>query len=109
MANPEASPSIVLESALADAETFHTGSAVELREAILQAAARHVALPDFRVRRALRVAAGLRQDELAAVLGVTRPSVSRWESGTREPRGELRRRYADVLKRLDALRSESAR
>lgn len=68
-------------------------------ELLEQARARR-ALPPAPVRRFLRQRAGVTQAELAQVLGVERPTVTRYESGAREPRGELRLAYVGVLERL---------
>jgi transcriptional regulator with XRE-family HTH domain len=57
-------------------------------------------LPPATTRRALRLAAGLSLEDIATVVGVTRSAVSRWERGTRQPRGTNRSRYADVLAQL---------
>ena len=57
-------------------------------------------LPPPSVRRALRSGAGLSQSELAAVLGVTRACIARYEGGQREPRGELRTAYAEALRAI---------
>lgn len=58
-------------------------------------------LPPPEVRRQLRLAAGITQSELAEVLDVSRPEVSRWESGQRSPRhGNNLERYLAVLDRL---------
>ena len=58
------------------------------------------AFPPPAVRRNLRERAGLTQHDVAGVLGIDRASVARYESGIREPRGEILRRYAEVLDRL---------
>ncbi len=50
--------------------------------------------------RRIRVAAGLSQAELAEGCGVTPPTISRWEAGDRQPRGEPARRYAELLEAL---------
>ena len=50
--------------------------------------------------RALRLNAGVTQEEIAIVVGVSRPAVSRWESGARHPRGEQLDRYLDALDAL---------
>lgn len=57
-------------------------------------------LPAPAVRRAIRHQAGLTEQQLASVLGVSRVAVARWELGTREPRGALRRKYAEALSAL---------
>lgn len=67
-------------------------------------------LPEPDVRRLLRERAGLTQKELAEALGVSRPAVSRWESGRRTPRSsEARDRYRIALDRLSAFSVEGAR
>lgn len=76
-----------------------------LEEALTRAAARSVPLPALLMRRALREAANLTQRDVATVLGVDRASVARWELGSREPRGELRQAYADLLRSLDQAHS----
>ena len=66
------------------------------------------ALPPAPVRRFLRERAGVTQAELAEVLGVERPTVTRYESGAREPRGELRIAYVGLLERLAGEEVEGA-
>jgi len=50
--------------------------------------------------RRIRTAAGLTIYDLAADLGVSPATVSRWESGLRVPRSEAALRYADLLAEL---------
>lgn len=50
--------------------------------------------------REIREAARLTQLEVAAVVGTTVVSISRWETGARSPRGEPALRYARLLARL---------
>jgi len=57
-------------------------------------------LPAPAVRSAIRHAAGITQQQLADELGVDRVTVARWELGQRTPRGDLRRRYVDLLEAL---------
>jgi DNA-binding transcriptional regulator YiaG len=64
-----------------------------LREKI----SRRQQLPDPVVRRLLRTGCSLTHADLAEELGVTRPTVTRWESGARTPRGEDFRRYVELL------------
>ncbi len=71
-----------------------------IREAIAEVRASDVPLPPPEVRKALRVGAGLTQERLAAPIGVSRVAVSRYESGLREPRGEVRRRYIEALEAM---------
>lgn len=59
-------------------------------------------LPSPEGRRLLRARAGLSQLELAAAVGVNRCSLSRWESGTRNPRATTAARYLEVLERIAA-------
>lgn len=47
--------------------------------------------------RAVRIAAGMTQQQLADALGVAQQSVTRWETGEREPRISTLRRIAAVL------------
>jgi transcriptional regulator with XRE-family HTH domain len=51
-------------------------------------------------RRFVREEAGLTLRDVARALGVTEAAVSRYETGLREPRGELRDKYLKVLERL---------
>ncbi|WP_455362006.1 helix-turn-helix transcriptional regulator [Streptomyces sp. SYSU K21746] len=62
-------------------------------------------LPCPEQRRELREAAGLSQQEIADVIGVTRQAVSHWEAGIRTPRGALLDRYIDAIR---ALREQKA-
>jgi transcriptional regulator with XRE-family HTH domain len=64
-------------------------------------------LPPPATRRLLRLQAGLYQRELASVLGVSRLTLMRWESGA-EPRGERRQRYAEALAQLAAAEREQS-
>lgn len=59
-------------------------------------------LPIPAMRRAIRISAGLTQTDVADVLGVHRESVTRWELGTRTPRGEVLHRYVELLEELRA-------
>ena len=51
--------------------------------------------------RDLRLAARLKQAELADELGVTQACVSRWEEGLRVPQGAHAERLARLLRRLE--------
>jgi DNA-binding XRE family transcriptional regulator len=57
-------------------------------------------LPPPATRRAIRVAAGATQDDVAAVVRVHRETISRWESGRREPRRLHLVRYIEILENL---------
>ena len=76
------------------ASTTHTGQAT---------------LPDPRQRRAIRLRIGYEQREIAARLGVSRPTITRWEAGTVEPRGPARLAYAELLRSLDQSANASHR
>ena len=52
------------------------------------------------VARFTRERAGLTQREMAALLGVDRSAVSRWEAGVRAPRAAVLERYLQVLERV---------
>jgi transcriptional regulator with XRE-family HTH domain len=71
-----------------------------LLDQALEGAKLRQALPAPRVRRLLREQAGLSQADVAAVLGVAEPTVSRWESGRRYPRRPALDNYAQLLERL---------
>ena len=60
-------------------------------------------LPIPAMRKAIRESAHVSLARVAAILGVHRASVSRWESGKRTPRGEQRRRYKRLLDELKEL------
>jgi transcriptional regulator with XRE-family HTH domain len=53
-------------------------------------------LPEPDVRRELRARVGLTQSVIAGALGVTPPTVSRWEAGA-TPRGSALTRYLELL------------
>lgn len=57
-------------------------------------------LPAVKVRRAIRLAAGVSQVRMAAELGIHRLTFVRWEKGSIEPRGDNRERYARLLAEL---------
>ena len=57
-------------------------------------------LPAPAQRRELREAAGLTQQELADVVGVTRTAVSNYEQGIRTPRGIALTRYVEAIRTL---------
>ena len=61
------------------------------------------ALPPARVRRSIREAAGASQRNVAAELGVSPMTISRWEDGSRTPRGEHAERYGRLLTQLREL------
>lgn len=57
-------------------------------------------LPDPTIRRALRERAGLSQQEVAAAVGVSRESVTKYEHGERTPTGPRRIAYAQALREM---------
>lgn len=60
----------------------------------------HRDLPTPALRRALREAAGLSQQEMAEAVGASRAAVGYWENGQRCPRGALLDRYVEALNAL---------
>jgi predicted transcriptional regulator len=70
--------------------------------AALAKASLHRRLPAPAVRRALRDNAGLTQQDVADVCGVSRVSIARYEAGTRDPRGAVQARYVELLMKLVA-------
>jgi len=69
-----------------------------LKEEVLVAQAREALRTGEAVR--LRREAGLMPGDVAALAGVSRPTVVRWEAGQRSPSGAAARRYAHLLVRL---------
>lgn len=61
---------------------------------------RTVPLPPPAERRRRREAFGISLVALGGEVGVTAAAMSRYETGKREPRGEVRERYAEVLASL---------
>ncbi|MFJ3099064.1 helix-turn-helix transcriptional regulator [Streptomyces hydrogenans] len=57
-------------------------------------------LPTLRVRRQLRLAAGLTQAEVAEAVGVKRLAVAQWEAGRAQPHRGNRKAYAHFLRLL---------
>jgi len=57
-------------------------------------------LPPPARRRAIRVAYGVSQEDMATVLGVSRLTVSMWERGQTEPKPEHAEKYADLLNQM---------
>lgn len=57
-------------------------------------------LPGNDERRAIRIRAGLTQQEVADAVGATRAAVAQWETGVRYPRGLLLDRYVEALRAL---------
>jgi transcriptional regulator with XRE-family HTH domain len=62
-----------------------------------------MSLPGPAERRAIRLRAGVSQERVAREMRVQRVAVARWETGARSPRGELRLRYARLLRQLDEI------
>lgn len=60
-------------------------------------------LPSVETRRAIRLAARVSQVRMARELGVHRQTLIRWETGSLEPRGDHRARYARLLTDLQRI------
>ena len=58
--------------------------------------------------KAIRIAAGLTIAEVAAAVGVGESTVSRWEGGSRQPRGEAALRWAALLTELSTAQRDAA-
>jgi DNA-binding transcriptional regulator YiaG len=67
---------------------------------VLELARNRRRLPAPKIRRTLRERAGIPQTSMAYALNVEASTISRWESGAREPRGQYLARYLDALERL---------
>jgi transcriptional regulator with XRE-family HTH domain len=59
-------------------------------------------LPNPPRRRLIREVAGVTQDAVAEDVGVDRATISRWESGDREPRDCYLAKYSAVLAKMTA-------
>lgn len=57
-------------------------------------------LPEAAELRAIRLQAGLTQEELAQELGCSRIAIGRYETGRRRPQGALAERYGRILRLL---------
>jgi DNA-binding transcriptional regulator YiaG len=68
---------------------------------LIQDARLAVWLPDPAARKTIRQSAHVSRERIAAELGCHVVTVTRWEQGTRNPHGELRLRYARLLRRLE--------
>jgi transcriptional regulator with XRE-family HTH domain len=69
-------------------------------EEALERVRRRKCLPGPVERRLLRMHAGLTQRDIAKCIGTTAAAVSRYESGDREPHGEILEKYLTVTERL---------
>lgn len=67
---------------------------------LLSEVAAAASLPTPAIARALRVRAGISQARIARELGVSRMTVSRWESGAHRPRGVHLVAYGALLRDL---------
>lgn len=63
------------------------------------------ALPSPAARRAIRIAAGLSQADMADEVGVSVATISRWEAGLVTPHSDHMAAYSDALAELRALAS----
>jgi transcriptional regulator with XRE-family HTH domain len=63
-------------------------------------------LPEPPTCRLIRQSAGATQADVAAELRVARVTISRWETGSRTPGGQLHERYVELLDRLHAFATQ---
>jgi transcriptional regulator with XRE-family HTH domain len=70
----------------------------------LAAARRHAATGTGRT---IRQRANVSMREVAEAIGSSEPTLSRWETGQRQPHGEVAVRWAELLAELAALREEA--
>jgi transcriptional regulator with XRE-family HTH domain len=77
---------------------LETAPPAETPDIVLLVEARDAAASGRATR--LRLTAGLSQAELAAAIGVSAATVSRWESGDRRPHGATAVAYARLLRQL---------
>ncbi|MEU4558480.1 helix-turn-helix domain-containing protein [Actinoplanes sp. NPDC023936] len=75
-----------------------TGIAPEVAELVDRLRANR--LPPPHERRAIRKRADATLDDVAAALGVTKMTASRWERGLRRPQGQNRAAYLGLLRAL---------
>ncbi|MGW0612043.1 helix-turn-helix transcriptional regulator [Streptomyces sp. NPDC002788] len=59
-------------------------------------------LPEPEQRRSIREAAGLSQQDIADIVGVSRQAITAWEAGDRYPRKAQLARYVEALTALKA-------
>jgi DNA-binding transcriptional regulator YiaG len=72
-----------------------------------KAAARPSDLPPPEERARLRKALKLKQSQIANILGVHRLTVSAWERGEYDPKGDTRRLYIELLEEMKERIGES--
>lgn len=77
--------------------TTSEDSDVEVTERVKARIHVHASLPEPAVRRALREAADLTQQELADAIGVDRTAIAHWEAGRRNPDGKRLDAYLEAL------------
>jgi DNA-binding transcriptional regulator YiaG len=75
-----------------------TPTNLSLEEILLLSEVRHLTASGQ--ARRIRESAGVSQAEIGAVIGVTVPAVSKWETGDRCPTGAGALRYARLLRAL---------
>jgi transcriptional regulator with XRE-family HTH domain len=81
---------------------------LEALDAALSQVKQRRSLPPPSRRRLLRESAGLSQATLAQAVEVDRATISRWESGEREPEAAHLEAYLKVLERLERLAQEAS-
>jgi DNA-binding transcriptional regulator YiaG len=68
----------------------------------------HERLRDRRTARAIRIRAGITEAQMAQALNVSQSTISRWEGGSRQPRGQAAVRWVQILNELDSVQKTPA-
>ena len=82
-------------------------SAVDALLAVASTERGRIPLPSPETRARLRKSQGLTQSEVADAFKVKPVTVSSWENGRSEPRGDVRKLYAELLRRIAERLGES--
>lgn len=75
---------------------------------IVQLANARKRVRDGKTAREIRIRAGVTEENMAQALGVTQSTISRWEGGSRQPRGDAAIRWAHLLTELERVQADTA-